>query len=253
MRTISVDQLYVKFVLSRREGWNAFRRNHDRLFRLLYPAYRAYRALRYVRYHRIYSRFADFTMIRRRGYVTNLALCDQFRHVPGAVVECGTWKGGMIAGIAALFNDGRDYHLFDSFEGLPDPLEVDKDRSGLSAAQWQARSSHNCRADESTARSAMALSGARNVRIHKGWFNATLPTYGGQPIAILRVDGDWYESTFDVLTNLFPHVAAGGLIIFDDYYYWDGCARAVHDFLSRNGLSERIHQSNDLYAYLVKQ
>ena len=99
----------------------------------------------------------------------------------------------------------------------------------------------------------MELSGARNVHIRKGWFNQTLPQYSGPPIAILRADGDWYESTIDTLTNLYPHVVKGGLIIFDDYYYWDGCAKAVHDFLSKKDLRDRIYQCNDLYAYIVKQ
>jgi O-methyltransferase len=56
----------------------------------------------------------------------------------------------------------------------------------------------------------------------------------------------------DILRNLYPYVVIkGGLIISDDYYYWEGCARAVHDFLSRNQLRDKIYQSNNLYAYLT--
>lgn len=248
----SIDQLYVRFVLSKRGNWDSFRTQHPRLFRSLCLGYRLYKGSRYLRYRRIYARFSDCTMIRRRGYVANLALCDQFRHLPGAVVECGTWKGGMIAGIATLFKDDRDYYLFDSFEGLPVPQDIDKDGGGQSAKAWQANSNHNCRAEESFAQRAMLLSGARNVHIIKGWFNKTLPNYSGKPIAILRADGDWYESTMDILTNLYPYVIKGGLIILDDYYYWEGCAKAIHDFLSRNQLRDKIYQSNNLYAYIVK-
>jgi O-methyltransferase len=253
VRYLSFDELYVSLVVSRRSTWDSFRARHRRLFRCLYVGYRAYRWFRGLHYYRLYSRFADFTMIPRRGFVTNLALCEQFRHIEGAVVECGTWRGGMIAGIAALFNDKRDYFLFDSFEGLPPANEVDTTRSGLSAKALQDTDYHNCRADESSAREAMARSGARNVHVVKGWFNRTLPKYTGEPIAILRADGDWYESTMDILENLYPHVVRGGLIIFDDYYYWDGCARAVHDFLSKHELKDKIYQCDDLYAYIVKQ
>jgi len=253
LKNFSIDQLYRKFVLSKRGNWDSFRIQHPSLFRSLYLGYRLYKGSRYLQYHRIYSRFHDFTMIRRRGYVANLALCDQFRHLPGAVVECGTWKGGMIAGIATLFKDDRDYYLFDSFEGLPVAQDIDKDRGGQLGKTWQAKpSTNNLRAEESFAQRAMLISGARYVHIIKGWFNETLPKYNGQPIAILRADGDWYESTMDVLANLYPYVVKGGLIILDDYYYWEGCAKAVHDFLSRNQLADKIYQFNNLYAGVIK-
>jgi hypothetical protein len=96
----------------------------------------------------------------------------------------------MIAGIASIFDDDRDYYLFDSFEGLPAAGDIDNDRTGRSAKVWQQTSTHNCTADENSARAAMRLSKARHVHIVKGWFNETLPRYSGQPIAILRIDGD---------------------------------------------------------------
>jgi O-methyltransferase len=62
------------------------------------------------------------------------------------------------------------------------------------------------------------------------------------PIAILRLDGDWYESTTVALENLFKYVADDGIVVIDDYYAWDGCSRAVHDFLSRHHSSARLSQ-----------
>ena len=248
----SLEQLYVAHVLSRRGTWDAFRTRHPGLYRVLYSVYRLYKRSRYLRYRRIYSRFSDFTMISRRHYVLNLVICDQFRHLSGAVVECGTWRGGMIAGIAASFGDNRDYYLFDSFEGLPPAQDVDKDGHGVSAITWQANTDDNLRADESSAQQAMRLSGASHVHICKGWFNKTLPDYSGQPIAILRADGDWYESTMDILTHLYPYVVKGGVIILDDYYYWEGCSKAVHDFLSKHQLRDKIYQFDNLSAAIVK-
>ncbi len=113
-----IDSLYQWAVFSRRSNWEGFRTKHPQIFKLLYGGYRLYKGQRWLAYHRIHAKLKDFTLLTRRNYVINLALCDQFRHIQGAVVECGTWKGGMIAGIAALFNDDRDYFLYDSFEGF---------------------------------------------------------------------------------------------------------------------------------------
>jgi len=165
----------------------------------------------------------------------------------------------MIAGIASLFNDDRDYFLYDSFEGFPPAEDIDIEAgSGRPAKDWQAHqhlpgSKNNCKADISFARQAMALSGAKHVYLNKGWFNETLPKYPGKPIAILRLDADWYQSTMDILTYLYPHVVKGGVIIIDDDYYWQGCALAVHDFLSANKLAEQIRQFRASYAYMIKR
>src|ERR1700739_3336116 len=86
----------------------------------------------------------------------------------------------------------------------------------------------------------MRIAGVPHVRIRKGWFEDTLSTAdfpGG--IALLRLDGDWYASTCQALT-LFPRVNEGGIVIVDDYYAWDGCSRAVHDYLSEHARPERI-------------
>jgi O-methyltransferase len=72
------------------------------------------------------------------------------------------------------------------------------------------------------------------------------------PIAILRLDADWYESTLQCLQALYPHVARGGLILVDDYYWWDGCALAVHEYFAQRDELERIRQSPAGVAYLVK-
>ena len=87
------------------------------------------------------------------------------------------------------------------------------------------------------------MSGARDFVLVRGWFEETLRDFAPpSPIAVLRLDGDWYESTTVALEALFRHVAPDGIVIVDDYYAWDGCSRAVHDFLSRNGLTARLTQ-----------
>jgi O-methyltransferase len=88
----------------------------------------------------------------------------------------------------------------------------------------------------------------------QGWFSDTLPSFvPREPIAVLRLDGDWYESTMTCLVNLYDHVVEGGLIIFDDYYIYDGCSRAVHEFLAERKVPAKIQGDRDYaIAYLIK-
>lgn len=202
----------------------------------------------------IYRRFKDFTMIPEPHFLDNLLLAESVQHVNGTVVECGVWRGGMSAGIASVLGPKRSYHLFDSFEGLPPAQQID----GQTAIDWQNNTNaknyyNNCSAPIQIAENAMKQSGANNFILIKGWFNQTLPIHHfKEPIALLRLDGDWYESTLVCLENLYRHVAPGGKIIIDDYYTWDGCTRAVHDFLSRHKITDRI-RSTGLTCYIEKQ
>jgi O-methyltransferase len=205
-------------------------------------------------YRAIYSKYREFTMIPESIYLGNLDLCRKYA-APGCIVECGVWRGGMIAGIADMLGDERTYILFDSFEGLPEAQEID----GAAAVAWQKNKEaplyyENCKADIEFAKRAMELSHAHKVDIVKGWFSDTLRNYPfTSEIAVLRLDGDWYESTFECLNSLYPKVAKGGVIILDDYYFWDGCSRAVHDYLSINKLTDRIEQSEQRIYHIVKR
>jgi O-methyltransferase len=115
---------------------------------------------------------------------------------------------------------------------LPAPTSAD----GEKAVTYQAATEDplyfdNCAALEDVARTAMQLSSAVNYRLVKGWFDDTLRSSPpNEPIALLRLDGDWYESTKCVLENFAPRVVPGGLVIIDDYYYWQGCTRAVNEY-----------------------
>ncbi|WP_172623210.1 TylF/MycF/NovP-related O-methyltransferase [Flavisolibacter ginsenosidimutans] len=188
-------------------------------------------------------------------YVRNLEVVKKFGHLEGCVVECGTWRGGMIGGMATLLGPHREYFLFDSFEGLPDAEEIDGD----DAKGWQERTDSsayfdNCRAEMKYAQEAMQLARAKRVHIVKGWFNETLPQFDkSKKIAILRLDGDWYASTMTCLENLYDCVVEGGVIILDDYYMWTGCSKAVHDFLSRNSLNSRVWQWDNNVCYIIKR
>jgi O-methyltransferase len=212
-------------------------------------------SMRYLPLWQAYRRMRPFTMIPKVNYLKNLRLVEHFQEVPGDVVECGTWRGGMIGGIALRLGAGRRYFLLDSFEGLPKAQAID----GQEAIAWQKDTSsplyfNNCAADIEDARRAMAIAGATKVELLKGWFKDTLPRMpSDMQIAVLRLDGDWYDSTMECLEALYPKVVVGGVIIIDDYSAWAGCRKAVHDYLSRNQLDVCIHQFSDAITYLVKR
>lgn len=207
------------------------------------------------KFFRTYEKYKDFTMVRIDQYIDNLQLVNTYgAKIKGDIVECGVWRGGMMAGIAEILGfEDRKYYLFDSFEGLPPAKEID----GVAARAWQENkdgSSYfdNCSAEISYADTAMKQTGC-TYSLLKGWFSETLPVFREKSIAVLRLDADWYESTMEVLTNLYDQVVEGGLIIIDDYYTWDGCSKAVHDYLSSIKSSSRINTSDKGIAYILKK
>lgn len=148
-----------------------------------------------------------------------------------------------------------EVHFFDSFEGLPQAGPLDGQKALHDQAEGKLWHNNNTASidDFMTGLAPLEDSG-RRIEAHKGWFADTLPGFApDKPISVLRLDGDWYESTMCVLDNLFDKVMPGGVILIDDYYDWEGCSRAVHDFLSRRKATETIRQSRfGGVAYIVK-
>jgi O-methyltransferase len=208
-----------------------------------------------INYQEIYQKYKNYTMIPSLSYIENLKICEKNKFLAGDVVECGTWKGGMIAGIADILGGkDRTYYLFDSFEGLPLAKNID----GEAALTWQNNTDSigyydNCKADINDALEVMNLAKIKNPQIIKGWFSETLPMFRtNNKIAFLRLDGDWYESILESLENLFPQVVTNGLIIIDDYYVWEGTSRAVHFYLNNINSKSKIFTLCDGIAYIVK-
>jgi O-methyltransferase len=203
--------------------------------------------------YKIYRKYRLYTMVNADSYVRSLVLAKVYRGAPGSVVECGVWKGGMSAGMAEVVGPDRNYYLFDSFEGCPRAQEID----GPRALEWQndVTSPHyrnNSSADIGFCQEAMKKAGAARCTIVKGWFDKTLPGFKAEGgIAVLRLDGDWYESTMTCLHHLFPQVNCGGVVIIDDYYSFEGCTRAVHEYLSQVGSTRRIKQLDNDVCFIV--
>ncbi len=157
----------------------------------------------------------------------------------------------MIAGIARLLGKIGTYHLFDSFEGLPEAQPIDEAR----AKDWQTDTMgpqyhNNCKAEQEEAETAMSMTTVE-WRIHPGWFQDTFPESDIDNICLLRLDGDWYDSTMLSLKTFFPKLQEGGILLIDDYYIWEGCCRAVHDYLSQTQSTSRL-QSRNQVCYLIK-
>lgn len=180
--------------------------------------------------------------------MANLAIAERVRDVPGCVVECGVWRGGMIAGLADVLGPDRTYFLFDSFEGLPPARAID----GPAALAWQANTEgpwyfDNCRAEAAVAEQAMRRSAAKEFHLVKGWFDQTVPAFEPPaPIALLRLDADWYDSMIICLRSLHRFLAEQGVILIDDYHVWDGCTRAVHQFLAECERPYRVHHLDEV-------
>jgi len=186
------------------------------------------------------------------GYSTlsnayELAQDIERRKLPGSFVECGTWKGGCAATMAAVahrYGGQRTTWYFDSFEGMPEPTEKDARGSGKDGCMQDIMGDvlkASVTDVEEVVYNILRLPREKNIII-KGWFKDTLPQQKrkiGQ-ITILRLDGDWYESTMTALNELYDQVAVGGYVIIDDYGAWEGCRRAVHEFVERRGITFNV-------------
>jgi len=191
------------------------------------------------------ARMRNFRVLTERVISSN---------VQGDIVETGVWRGGASilarAVLAAYGVHDRRVILADSFEGLPPP---DKDRypadegSILHDYSELAVSAEKVRSNFEKFRLF-----DDQVVLLKGWFKDTMPVFPSNRIAILRLDGDLYESTIIPLMYLFDKVSVGGWIIVDDYGCIPGCKLAVQDFLSERGLSPELHQIDGVGVFFEK-
>jgi O-methyltransferase len=169
------------------------------------------------------------------------------RPVAGSVVECGVWRGGSMMAVAlTLLRLGitdRDLYLLDTFAGMTGPGEEDVKHTGERAADVLAgasRDSHDWAvAPLDQVREAVLSVGYPTDRIHfvQGRVEDTLPAHAPEEIALLRLDTDWYASTKHELVHLYPRLVPGGVLIIDDYAYWQGARRAVDEYIEENDLS----------------
>jgi O-methyltransferase len=177
--------------------------------------------------------------------------CSAVEHVvkhriPGAIVECGVWRGGSMMAVARtllrLGDTGRDLFLFDTFEGMTAPTDKDVSFWGIRPQEFAERSR---RAGErwlygslEEVRSNLYAVGYPRARLHfvKGRVEDTIPADAPEQVAFFRLDTCFYESTRHELVHLFPRLSSGGLFTIDDYGVWKGARQATDEYIEQNRL-----------------
>lgn len=219
-----------------------------------------------------------YTMLSRERLVAlfNMVAHCEGNNIQGSFVECGVWKGGAV-GLMILANlrygkERRHVHLFDSFKEICEPdASVDGERAvgevrrlcksgGTSGELVPLKGVYDTFGGPGT------LEGNRNLleqvigydkdflHYHEGWFQHTLPldAHNISDIAVLRLDGDWYASTKVCLEHLEDKVVSGGFIIIDDYGAYDGCKKAVDEYMKCHAIRAYLHNVDTACRYWVK-
>ena len=193
-----------------------------------------------------------------------LALVDAVTYaelaaLPGAFVECGVWRGGsvlaMVLRLEQLGGTARDVYMYDTFTGMTRPTELDtSDFHRPALEDW--RDSDGSAypelfgGDDTSLEAVQALlshTAHPQDRLHfvVGPVEETIPGTVPDRIALLRLDTDWYESTRHELEHLYPRVVPGGVVIIDDYGHWQGCRRAVDEYLDRADVAYPLMHRTD--------
>lgn len=162
--------------------------------------------------------------------------------VPGDLVETGVWRGGatiFMRGLLRAYDvTDRVVWVVDSFEGFPppDPVSYPADQGKFLNGLNQILAVSITEVNENFARYGLLDD---QVRFLAGWFRDTLPTAPIEQLAILRLDGDLYESTILALEHLYPKLSVGGYVIIDDYNL-EPCSQAVTHFRMTHAVVEEI-------------
>lgn len=171
-------------------------------------------------------------------------------HVPGDILEAGVWRGGVCifarAVLQVLGVTNRVVWVADSFQGVPRPSHpVD--------AGDKLYQSDRLRVSLQEVRDNFARYGFldEQVRFIEGWFKESLPGPVGS-LAVLRLDGDLYSSTWETLEALYPCVSPGGFVIVDDYGAMASCRQAVDEYRNGHGITEAIRMADWTCAYWQK-
>ena len=198
-----------------------------------------------------------FSLIQSVRYVVK-------NNIPGDIVECGVWRGGSMMATAKtllqLNNKEKQLYLFDTFEGMTKPEKIDVSQSNLIASEEfnntkvDSDSSTWCRASLEDVKSNLFSIGYDKEKIHfiKGKVENTLPSDEIKTISILRLDTDWYKSTKHELIHLFPKISKGGVLIIDDYGFWQGAKKAVDEYISENNIQILLNRIDNTGRIAVK-
>lgn len=181
------------------------------------------------------------TMISNERLMNLWKCMEEVEHngIPGDFIETGVWRGGatifMRAFLKAQNDRERKVWVADSFEGFPATIHPD-------GAQCNNQLFPLIAVSIETVKDNFKLYDLLDSQVIflKGFFAQTLPSAPIERLAILRLDGDLYESTMDALNSLYPKLSKGGYIIIDDYGHWPGCKKAVDEYRWMHDIHESI-------------
>lgn len=180
--------------------------------------------------------------ILRLNNIQDCALDVIHNNIPGDFIETGVWRGGatiFMRGILKAFNiKSRKIWVADSFQGLPPPNSTQYPEDNGSLWHLDPELAVSVEIVKSNFQRYDLLD--NQVEFLVGWFRDTLPAAPISEIAILRIDGDLYESTMDALSNLYPKVSIGGYVIVDDYKDIASCRSAIDDYRREKGITDKI-------------
>ena len=200
-----------------------------------------------------------FTLVSRERLENLYNQCKKFNNTSYSFVECGVAKGGCLAMMKFASGKNNKIFGFDSFEGMPDITKEDlgdynksnplydfgKVGDNLSGGIDNVYNNFN-----------KMNTNMYNITLLKGFFQDTLQIQENidniGEIAILRLDGDWYESTKICLEKLYDKVIDGGVIIIDDYGHWVGAKRAVDEFRDKHNIVSPLIQTDYTEYYWIK-
>ncbi|MBX9951402.1 MAG: TylF/MycF family methyltransferase [Candidatus Obscuribacterales bacterium] len=170
-------------------------------------------------------------------------------NVPGDLIETGVWRGGATIYMRAILKayniTDKTVWVADSFEGLPEPdseLNPIEYKAFKGPVMTKVYKHFAVGLDEVKRNFAAYDLLDEQVQFLKGWFKDTLPDAPIKSLSVLRLDGDFYESTIDSLNNLYPKLSRGGYLIIDDYgeESWTECKRAVEEYRAKHGIKDEL-------------
>lgn len=198
-------------------------------------------------FRRIYNRCREYSIC---SVAAMFALYKSIEYIvknniEGDFVECGVYRGGSAMFMALTlehFNQtGRNIYLYDTFEGMSPPSDNDISINGDHAKDLLYKGdkkAHQMQCigpiDEVTKNLESTAYPERHLIFVKGKVEDTIPETVPSKIALLRLDTDWYESTKHELEHLYPILSHNGVLIIDDYGYWDGVRHAVDEYFENN-------------------
>lgn len=199
---------------------------------------------------KIYPSCKDFTMtsVERMKALHKATVYISEYHVPGDLVECGVWKGGsammMATTLVAHRDISRNIFLYDTYAGMTKPEAKDREISTgkLAMEKWKRneRGEYNnwCYAALKMVKLNMNKTKypPERIRFVKGGVESTIPKISPEKISLLRLDTDWFASTYHELRYLYPLLVSGGILIVDDYGHWTGAKKAVDKYFREQKL-----------------